>query len=163
MATTSAPPWENVSRCHHGCFPHPALSQGARGIRSTLCATLTVIALLFCGCGSIAESRKADALDAALSSYRTAIRWGHYELAYGLVAPDHRKGVPANIKDVEVTSYEAVQPPVIRTTDTATEIVHIEYVLRDTQRVQSLTDRQLWRYDPKDNKWWLESGLPDFK
>ena len=160
---TSAPPSENVSRCHHGRFPHPAVSQGARGIRSALCATFTVIALSICGCGAIAESRKADALDAALSSYRTAIRWGHYELAYGLVAPDHRKGMPANIKDVEVTSYEVVQPPLIGKSDTATEIVHLQYVLRDTQRVQALTDRQLWRYDPKDNRWWLESGLPDFE
>jgi hypothetical protein len=126
-------------------------------------SALCLIALLICGCGSIAESRKADALDAAVSSYRTAIRWGRYELAYGLVAPDHRKGVPANIKDVEVTNYEVVQPPVIGTSDTATEIVHIEYVHQDTQRVQSLTDRQLWRYDPKDNRWWIESGLPDFK
>jgi hypothetical protein len=126
-------------------------------------AALCLLVLFICGCSAFGESRKADALDASLNAYRSAIRWGYYDTAYGLVAPDRRNGVPANLKNVEVTSYEVVQPPVMGDKDTATQVVHIEYVHRDTQRLQTLTDRQLWRYDPKANKWWLESGLPAFQ
>jgi hypothetical protein len=98
-----------------------------------------------------------------VTAYGTAIRWGYYETAYGYVDPDKRKQTPPDLANVRVTGYDVVQPPVLKDKNTATQIVHIEYLFKDVQKVHSLTDRQRWDYDPKTKNWWLESGLPSFK
>jgi uncharacterized protein YceK len=124
---------------------------------------IVLVTLAVSGCGAVREERKTNALDAAVRGYGAAIRWGYYETAYGYVPPRERKAIPANIENVQVTSYDVVQPAVMQDDDTATQIVHIEYVFKDVQRVHSLTDRQQWRYDPENKSWWLHSGVPEFK
>lgn len=124
---------------------------------------LAVAALMLAGCGAIREEKKTSALEAAVTAYGSAIRWGYYETAFGYVHPDKRKALPANIGDIQVTNYDVVQPPVMQDDDSATQIAQIDYVLRDVQRVRSVSDRQLWRYDQKTKTWWLHSGVPTFK
>lgn len=124
---------------------------------------LCLVAVAVCGCGAVREERKTNALEAAVTGYGAAIRWGYYETAFGFVPPDKRKAVPRYMENVRVTSYDVVQPPVMQDDDTATQVVHIEYLFEDVQHVHSLTDRQRWHYDPETKTWWLQSGVPQFK
>ena len=119
--------------------------------------------LVLAGCGSIEKDKKANAMDAALNTYGDAIRWGYFETAYSYLHPDKRKEAPATLENVRVTSYEVLQPPLMKDEENAEQVVRIEYVHKDVQQVRSLSDRQLWRYEKNTNTWWLNSGVPDFK
>jgi uncharacterized protein YceK len=121
------------------------------------------LALLLSGCGKVREEGKSNALEAATTAYGSAIRWGYYETALGYLHPDKRAEMPAGLEDIRVTSYDVVQPPLRQDEESATQVVRIEYLHEDVQRVKNLTDRQTWRYDPEAKGWWLHSGLPAFR
>jgi hypothetical protein len=125
------------------------------------------LGLLLAACSTVQSDKRALALQAATTAYESAMRWGYFETAYGYLHPDLRAGkdLPAVLKNLRVTGYEVVQPPVV--TDKgqaeATQIVNIDYLYEDRQVVKSITDRQVWRYDPRLGTWWLNSGLPRFQ
>jgi hypothetical protein len=121
------------------------------------------LALLAAGCGTIKKDKRTLGLEAATNAYGKAIRWGYYETAYGYVHPNLRQPVPKAIENVQVTSYEVVQPPVLADDDKAQQMVQIEYVLRDTQVLHKLSDRQDWRFDEETETWWLNSPVPAFR
>jgi hypothetical protein len=123
---------------------------------------LAAVAVL-AGCGSIEKDKKANALEAAVTRYGAAIRWGYYEVAFGLVHPDKREAIPTGLDNIRVTGYEVVQPPQQVDENTADQVVIVDYLHEDVQRVRSLTDRQHWRYEPATGTWWLYSGIPRFK
>jgi hypothetical protein len=104
----------------------------------------------------------AKAREAALTTYGEAIRWGYFDTAYGYVARDKRSAVPKYVENVQVTSYEVLQPPLMKGEKDLEQIVRIEYVYKDTQTLRTLSDRQLWSYDKDANSWWLQSGVPTF-
>jgi hypothetical protein len=116
------------------------------------------------GCKQIKEERKHRLLEDATSKYRQAIRWGYYDAASQLLK--HEEGAekpPINLENIRVTGYEVLRPPVIHEADKAEQLVRIDYVLSDRQRLESLSDRQQWIYDQDTSSWWLASGLPAFK
>ncbi|WP_323696807.1 hypothetical protein [Thiorhodovibrio litoralis] len=116
------------------------------------------------GCKQVKEERKNRVLESATSGYRQAIRWGYHDAALQFVEPKERpEQLTPLLENVRVTGYEVVRSPVIIEEDKAEQIVRIEYVLRDRQRLESLTDRQRWLYDKETSNWWLTSGLPKFK
>jgi hypothetical protein len=114
------------------------------------------------GCGTIEKDRKAQAMEEAMTTYGEAIRWGYFDTAYGYVPPDKHKGVPKYLENVRVTSYEVLRPPLVKSENTAQQIVRIDYVHKDTQRLRSLSDHQLWSYDKQAKAWWLQSRVPQF-
>jgi hypothetical protein len=122
------------------------------------------IGLVLTGCASLEKDRRAVGLEAATNAYQSALRWGDFESAMGLLSPELRRDeeLPQDFKDLRITRYEVVQPPLIRADDTATQTVSIEYLFEYNQILRRLTDRQVWRWDEQEKAWWLESGLPAF-
>jgi hypothetical protein len=145
-------------RAHLPHFDRPPMKPKPLAI--SLCLTA---ALALAACGTVKKEKKTNALEAATNGYGESVRWGYYETAYGYVHPDKRRPVPEGIGNVQVTGYDVVQPPVLKDASTAEQVARIEYVHRDVQRVRSLSDRQLWRYDEASNTWWLHSGVPEFR
>lgn len=124
---------------------------------------VAMVALLLSGCGSLTDGRKAERLDASLSHYEAALRWGYYDSAFSLQDPTQLATPPPDMSNVRLTSYEVAQPPILERDDIAQQVVRIEYVRQDEQRVQVILDRQRWRYDPDREAWWLASPLPSFR
>jgi hypothetical protein len=124
-----------------------------------------LIAALAGGCAAYKDDRRQDALEAATNAYATALRWGYYETAIGYLHPDKRKvvDVPKELVNIHVAGYDVVQPPIPAGENEVAQIVQIDYLHQDVQRMKSLSDRQKWRYDPTTKTWWLYSGLPVFK
>jgi hypothetical protein len=115
------------------------------------------------GCGRVKEDKMAAALYNATKGYRESIRWGYFDAAAGFIAPDKREDLDVKtLENVRVTGYEVIQPAVITPQETAVQLVRIEYVLEDEQRLKSLMDRQEWRWDKDSTNWWLYTGLPKF-
>ncbi len=129
-----------------------------------LFVVLALSGLLCSGC-MIMNDKRALALQAATTAYQSAIRWGYFETAYGYLDPTQRKGkdLPPLYKDLRITGYEVVQPPLETDGGNATQVVAIDYIHEDRQVMASLTDRQVWHYDKTLKNWWLVSGLPAFK
>ncbi|MBK1647798.1 hypothetical protein [Rhabdochromatium marinum] len=124
-----------------------------------LCAAVVMLN----GCERIKEERKHQLLESATSGYRQALRWGYYDAAIQFIKPEERPEAPSErLKNIRVTGYEVVQPPVMTEADQAVQMVRIEYVLRDRQRLESLAERQHWQYDQEASAWWLTTGLPTF-
>lgn len=126
--------------------------------------------LIASGCASYREDRREDALEAATIAYGAALRWGYYETAVGYLHPEKRKiaEVPKDLPNIRLTGYEVVQPPIPLGDDgqgvsDRMQMVRIDYLHENTQSVNTLMDRQVWRYEPEAKNWWLYSGLPVFK
>ncbi len=132
-------------------------------LTTTLLLCCVATSLLSPGCGTLKKEKKTQALDAAARAYGKSIRWAYYEAAYGYVHPDQREEIPEHLENVRVTSYEVVQPLVMKSDERAEQVVAIEYVLRDQQVLYKLSERQDWRYEEKEQTWWLHSDLPRFK
>lgn len=116
------------------------------------------------GCGQIKEERKAQQLESATSGYRQALRWGYHEAALQFIKPQERPDAPSELLgNIRVTSYEVIQAPIIIDETKAEQLVRIEYVLNDRQRLEALSERQQWEYDEEGARWWLTSGMPAFQ
>ncbi|TVQ88663.1 MAG: hypothetical protein EA400_08500 [Chromatiaceae bacterium] len=144
-------------------MPSPP-AQSLLSVRSLLVALLLPVLLSGPGgCGRIKEDRKANALEAVTRTYAEAIRWGYYPAAVGFLSPEVRGDVDLEaLKNIRVTGYEVIQPPVIDPDDAAVQLVQVDYVLNDRQVLRSLTDRQVWRWNEAGASWWLQTSLPAF-
>ena len=124
---------------------------------------LVLLALSLAGCTSYQERKKEIVLDNTLSKYRTAMRWGHWDTCLSfrdLKAPT----VPEqDLDNIQVTSYEIRQPPVSTKEDVVLQVVEIQYVLRDRQRLRKVYDKQEWRFDVEQKVWRLHSPFPEFR
>lgn len=129
-----------------------------------LSLALSAILAVGGGCARVEKEKKVQGLEAAANAYGKSIRWAYYETAYGYLHPSMRGALPEGLDNIRVTSYEVVQPPVMKNEaqTSAEQVVQIEYVRRDEQVVRTLSERQDWRYDPETETWWLYSDMPAF-
>ena len=126
-------------------------------------AVLAVLASAAC-----ATSQKADGklLESTLRSYASVMRWGDIAQAVSFIDPAVLEERPIDavtlerFKQVQVAGYRERSMEMVGEFE-AMQLVQIELVNRHTQEVRSIVARQLWRWDPVDERWWLMSGLPD--
>lgn len=156
----SLPSPRHMARCRRGGW-----------IRWTSVTTAALLALsaalLGGGCGKVKEDTMVQSLYLATKGYRESIRWGYFETAAGFLHPDERADVDFDaLQNIRVTGYEVIQPAVISREPgpepSAVQLVRIDYVLEDEQRLKHLTDRQEWRWDDQRSTWWLHTALPAF-
>jgi len=129
---------------------------------------LPLFALLFtllAGCAAVSKSEQ-NLLEDTLDTYSSVIRWSNFEEAVTFVDPATLKAHPVSKLDLErlgqvrVTSYNA-QPVRNSGEHEVRQTVEIGLVNVNTQSARSIIDRQTWRFDDKEKRWWLVSGLPD--
>lgn len=125
------------------------------------------------GCAKIQATRRADQFKSTLDSYSALLRWGKYKQAGNYI--NMREGVPRQpdlqyLKHIHVTRYDVVQQ--IATVDNEeegkgpTEIAvaaEIDFYHDNDLRVKNIDYQQLWWYDDKLEKWYLDGDLPDFR
>jgi hypothetical protein len=120
---------------------------------------------LLAGCAA-PKAKKSDLLDATLESYAAAIRWGNVEDAVGFIDPETLKAHPLTNLDLErfhqvrISGY-AAQPARPLGDHQVAQMAEVVVINNNTQAVRSVIDRQIWRYDEKNKRWWLVTGLPD--
>lgn len=109
---------------------------------------------------------KETILDETLRTYAATIRWGDMTQALVFVDPKYREAHPlseldlARYKQVQVTAYNDQLPAPVSETEVR-QTVEIGLVNVNTQGARSIVDRQVWRYDEAEKRWWLTTGLPD--
>lgn len=126
---------------------------------------LAMLAALVGGCAAVSKSEQ-NLLEDTLDTYASVIRWSNFDEAVTFIDPAALKAHPISKLDLErfnqvrVTTYNA-QPARNTGEHEARQIVEIGLVNVNTQSARSIVDRQTWRFDEKEKRWWLVSGLPD--
>jgi hypothetical protein len=127
--------------------------------------------LMLSGClmERLEGEQQASELREATNTYRSAVRWGYFDTAYGFHRAEEGEPEPLqeDIANIRVTSYEVAVPAVIREEGDgeklATQTVIITYVHEDDQRQRVLRDNQLWKYDAAHRAWYMISPMPFFE
>ena len=120
--------------------------------------------LLLSGC---ATDKRNDTLSRTMIAYANTVRWDGFEAAEQYVDPKVRDAHPITdldrerFKQVQVNDYDDGNGPVPSGENEVRQNVRISVTNLHTQSVRSIIDRQVWRYDPEKNKWWLETGIPN--
>jgi len=127
---------------------------------------LVIATALIAACAMDKVKNKETVLEETLRTYAATVRWGDLTQAEVFVDPKYREAHPlteldlARFKQVQVTSYND-QPAAPLSETEVQQVVEIGLVNVNTQSARSIVDRQVWRYDEKENRWWLTTGLPD--
>jgi hypothetical protein len=109
---------------------------------------------------------KETILEDTLKNYAATIRWGDIVQALAFVDPTYRQAHPMSDLDlqryrqVQVSAYND-QPAAPLNENEVAQTVEIGLVNINTQQARSIIDHQVWRYDEKQKRWWLMTGLPD--
>jgi hypothetical protein len=128
-----------------------------------------LVSVLNTACGTIdniKDKQVGNDLQAVLSRYESAVRWGNLQQAYGFLKPElaEQTPLPRGLENIEVSQYVVVNPPVLLTKTKATQTVGISYILVNRQIEHSLVDQQLWeRKDEDSREWYRTNPIPDFK
>jgi len=133
---------------------------------SVLEVVLCFCILSFLGCATYKNQKQLDTFEKTTDSYRLAIRWGYYEMAHKfIIIKDNEKQATAfeKFKDIKVTSYEIQRINISENKQSVKQTVEIQYYHINQMIEKTLIDRQLWEYDVTEQKWYLQSGLPDFR
>ncbi len=133
-------------------------------LRTAFIAALSITLLAACSMDKI--KTKESILEETLQSYAATIRWGDMTQALAFVDPKYRQAHPmteldlARYRQVQVTTYND-QPAAPLSETEVGQTVEIGLVNVNTQQARSIIDRQIWRYDEKEKRWWLTTGLPN--
>lgn len=133
-----------------------------RRIPCLLVALTTLVAS-----SSALANKKSDLLTSTLRAYANAVRWEGFQSAEVFIDPKVLKAHPptsldmARYAQVRVSDYDEGSGPVPVGENEVRQVVQIGLINVNTQSERTIADHQLWRYDPDNKHWWLESGLPD--
>ena len=98
-------------------------------------------------------------------AYRRALIWSEYTVAAAFLQSDDPAKVEAEterLNNFKVTNYEPRLIKVLKTDVRIRQVVKISYFRKDSLVVKTISDDQLWEYDPKKRSWLLTTGFPKF-
>ncbi len=133
---------------------------------SALQVVLCFCILSFLGCATYKDQKQLETFEKTTDSYGLALRWGYYEMAYKFIKiKDNEKQAPTfeKFKDIKVTSYEIQRINISENKQSVKQTVEIQYYKINQMIEKTLIDSQSWEYDVTEQKWYLHSGLPDFR
>ena len=125
-----------------------------------------VLAFLILGCAGIKTGERMTLFDDTARAYLRAIRWGDYQSADAfkkMQGPDTEITDFENLRQIRVTAYTVLKTILSEDKSTIVRVVNFQYYRITDAMVKNLIDRQRWEYDEEANRWFLMSGLPDFK
>ncbi|MEO5343227.1 MAG: hypothetical protein H7842_07800 [Gammaproteobacteria bacterium SHHR-1] len=112
------------------------------------------------GCQTLGVKDRQAQLEETLRVYSGTVRWGELADAYRFLSPElaQEQPPPEGLANIRVTRYEAADSPVING-DSAQVTARIRYIQQDRQVVQTLVDKQVWRFDPSSG-WRRSNPIP---
>ena len=128
--------------------------------------------LALCGalaaCNPVENVRKRERytqLETVTNTYRKLMRWGHYDqAAQYLKARDGTQQAPdfESMSHYKVSSFSVADQIVADTGEDAKVTAYIEFYNVDTGVTSSVTDIQLWWFDPESKRWFLGTKMVNF-
>lgn len=132
-------------------------------MRTFISIVLLAILAVACASNSSIDKGRSHALD----QYESMIRWSEWDGAINFIAPEYLEEHPISNLELERLRLFRVTAYTVRSTQlydeglTMTQVVEIRLFHKARAVERSITDQQLWRYDPESERWLLHSDLPD--
>lgn len=123
-------------------------------------------ALLLLGCAQAEKLYQDYEFGEVGQAYEHAIRWSDYHIANGFRKNAATENNPPDFEKMghfRVTSYRVKERADLMDKYQVRQSVEIGYFRAGTFVEKKITDHQIWEYDAKQRKWYLLTGLPDFK
>ena len=110
-------------------------------------------------------NNRVDLLEQSQRAYESALRWGHFDLAYAMhrEADQHAAPAPGTLANYRVTSYQVLSRSVAQDNASAEQMIELRYYNTDYLQERTLTAKQHWVYDAAQNRWLIASPIPVFK
>lgn len=126
---------------------------------------LLLSVVVLAGCAGMESKSRMAKLDDLTRGYAKAMTWSDFELAYTATKAALEAPLPnaAALKDIKITAYEPAAPLVEQGGKTIKRIARIRYVHTSRMAEHSLTTVEEWKYSDEANRWFLQSGFPQFK
>jgi len=127
-------------------------------IVALLLATLT-------GCATIEKDARENEFDKITRAYAKTLEWSNFEsLAVFARAPEGG-ALPAatTYQDIKVTSYQPGRGAGSADGLTVRRMARISYVLLSRMSERTITVQEEWVYSEPLKRWYLNSGLPEFR
>jgi len=125
---------------------------------------LSLIILLLIGCASMTAKNRMIDFEIISKAYRQNIRMSEFWAANQFIDPATKKKEldVEKYRDTKVVKYKVINIDLADDNLSVKQNVEIEYYLLDRVVLQTIQDRQVWKYDKKNKSWLLQTGLPDF-
>jgi hypothetical protein len=130
--------------------------------RTIFLFSLTALTLIACT-SNPADKERGE----TFKQYETIIRWSQWDAAADFIAPEYQMEHPITRLELDrlrlfrVTAYTVRSTGIFDEGMTARQVVEIK-MFNSAQAVErTITDEQVWRYNPETQQWRLHSGLPD--
>lgn len=117
-------------------------------------------------CARIEQESRTLKLDRAVRLYADSIRWGNFDVAAGLLRRRDGGATSATVRvpaEVRVTAYGSSILSVNEEGSEATVATSFDYYFPDTNKVRSISQTDLWWFDPGTEQWYMDGSLPDFR
>ena len=117
------------------------------------------------GCEAYKQQTKAKMLENQSRAYVKAVRWSKFSDATGFLRRRGGGQPPPDLslyKGIRVTNSEMTVSSDGPDALEAQMIAVFDYYRDDAPSIRSVTQAAIWWYDPLDQAWYLDSGLPEF-
>jgi hypothetical protein len=107
-----------------------------------------------------------EKLESTQSVYWRAIRWDAPDIAASAIRyrnPARKLSLINPLANISVTNYQQISSTRDLEQDTATVQVVFDYIQSDTGKLFKLRDKEVWWFDAKTNRWYLDGDLPNFR
>ncbi len=123
-----------------------------------------VCVLALTGCGSFSQAMRMEKFEEASYAYEGFLRWGHYELAVGLLKERDNAQAARDLetlRKIKIIRYEVISVKAVEEESRVEQSVKIRYYFTDELLERTVIDYQMWEYDASGS-WRVASGLPAF-
>ena len=138
---------------------------GDVAMKAAICV-IGLVSVLCVACSSVSQVLRLQAFDETASRYAKAVRWSDFDSASYFLQHtdgDEKLALTKKLKRIKVTTYTVKKVKVGAKKDTVSQVVEINYYTLTNPIVKSTMDHQRWEYDDDEDRWYLVSGLPQFK
>ena len=129
-------------------------------MKRLLLPVLLAVFVLGCKSNPYADNGPPAPLRDTLRLYENVVRWGDLTRMYGFGEVGNWQ---QGLENVRVTAYDVAGEPARTAADTWEQTVFLQYVRKDRQIVQRVTDHQVWRTRDDGDTWRLTTPHPEFR
>ena len=118
------------------------------------------------GCATFEKENRLRDLTQSVRLYENSIRWGDFSVAAGLLRRRDGGVTSATVnvpQEVRVTAFASKIIAVNDEVTEATVTTRFDYYLPDSGKVRTVSESDLWWFDPDTQQWYLDGELPNFK
>lgn len=127
--------------------------------------TILVFLVMLSGCASLGLKTRDMKFEDTTRLYERVIEWSNFEklglfvkITEGTPAPD-----PSGYENIKVTSYQPGRGQATQEGNVVLRLAQLRYVQLSSMREHTLSLREVWVYSKNEQRWFLESGLPQFR